>query len=288
MVSVTAEPEYLMIRNWDKYQGYKAATPTWIKLYVALMDDPLFDALKDPGRAHMFGLFVLAAKTKNKMLNDAHWISKRIHATHTFDLDAFRGARFLVPWVGGDGVSDDSVTPSTIVEDSLRSSTILALDRDSDREGDRERERSQPLVRENADRAVIRDLHDHFNTKRGGRPLALTTERYAKYRARLKTFSVDDIKQAIDTALADPFYQGDNDRSRRFDFPETVLKNDAAVDRHLSRAHDNDPQVISVNREEREAARQEVADIMARAAQEKAAQRHAEWLARQQPATTEA
>lgn len=86
----------------------------------------------------------------------------------------------------------------------------------------------------------IRELHDHFNTERqrldptgGLRDLKLTDDRRRKYRARLRTWSVDELKRAITNALGDEFYRGKNDAGRRYDHPETILKNDGAVDRHL-------------------------------------------------------
>lgn len=118
---------------------------------------------------------------------------------------------------------------------------------ESESESDLEPRDLRSLVRENADapplngkgpdlNTRVRELHAHFNEKRGGRPLKLTADRKAKYRARLRTYSSEDLKTAIDSALDEPYYQGDNKDATRYDFPETILKNDAAVDRHLDRA----------------------------------------------------
>lgn len=87
---------------------------------------------------------------------------------------------------------------------------------------------------------LIDRLHDHFNRCRGGTPLKLTADRRAKYRARLRTFTPHEVARAIANALDDPFYRGDNDRGTRYDFPEIVLKNDSAVDRHLHRTRPRD------------------------------------------------
>lgn len=85
----------------------------------------------------------------------------------------------------------------------------------------------------------VESLHQHFNSQRNGRDLKLTKDRRAKYRARLRTYTPDELRTAISNALRDPFFRGENDRSTRYDYPEIVLKNDAAVDRHLEPVQSN-------------------------------------------------
>ncbi len=79
----------------------------------------------------------------------------------------------------------------------------------------------------------IEELHRYFNEKRQGQELQLTPGRKSKYRARLKTFSMDAIMRAIESATVNPFYLGQNNRETRYDYPETVLKSDEAVERHI-------------------------------------------------------
>ena len=80
----------------------------------------------------------------------------------------------------------------------------------------------------------VQELFEYWRDRSGHSHAKLTTERRAKIRARLKRFRPDELRRAIDGACANPFYTGDNDRSQRYDFPETIFKNDAAVDRHMS------------------------------------------------------
>lgn len=81
----------------------------------------------------------------------------------------------------------------------------------------------------------IRDLHEHFNRSRQGKPLALTRGRAAVYRARLRKFTPTEIMQAIERGCGDPFWQGRNDRGTRYDYPENLLRNDERVSQLLDR-----------------------------------------------------
>lgn len=143
-----AEPEYLMVRNWDKFQGYKAHSPIWIKLYVALADDPRWDAMDEVGRAHLIGVFLLAARTGNRILNNPAWVERRIQATQPVDLKKLTVDNWLVPYTEDNPVSVDTTTPSTFVDDPLRSSTNGDTDRERDREENKkeiENEKKQNL-----------------------------------------------------------------------------------------------------------------------------------------------
>lgn len=77
-------------------------------------------------------------------------------------------------------------------------------------------------------------MFEHWKAASGHDRSKLTKERRQKIAARLKTYSVQELKAAISHGCADPFYLGENDRGKRYDFIETLLKNDTAVDRHLN------------------------------------------------------
>jgi hypothetical protein len=93
----------------------------------------------------------------------------------------------------------------------------------------------------------IRQVFDHWRAKCGHQRATLTKERRAKIRARLKTFSVEDLCRAVDAAAVDPFFQGDNDRHTRYDFPETIFKNDAAAERLMLSRYAKTQTAVVVN-----------------------------------------
>lgn len=91
----------------------------------------------------------------------------------------------------------------------------------------------------NRDRQQITEVFNYWRSRCGHEKATLTKERRSKIRARLRLFTPDQLKQAVDVVAEDPFYQGDNDRGQRYDFPETFLKNDSAVDRLISKVRKN-------------------------------------------------
>lgn len=82
----------------------------------------------------------------------------------------------------------------------------------------------------------MKEVFEHWRETSGHARADLTSDRKTKIRARLKRFSVDDLKRAIDGACANPFYLGDNDRGQRYDFPETIFKSDSATEKHMAYA----------------------------------------------------
>ena len=82
----------------------------------------------------------------------------------------------------------------------------------------------------------VRAVFDHWQEVSGHSRTKLTAGRRQKIRARLKTYSVDELQKALSAGCADPFYRGENDRGKRYDWVETLLKSDEAVERHLDGA----------------------------------------------------
>lgn len=89
---------YLRVKNWDKFQHYKDRRPPWIKLHVELTDDYAFSDLSDVQKFHVIGIWLLAARTDNKIPNDSRWVTSRIGAHEPVDLDALVAAGFLTGW----------------------------------------------------------------------------------------------------------------------------------------------------------------------------------------------
>lgn len=79
----------------------------------------------------------------------------------------------------------------------------------------------------------VRDVFEYWRTTSGHERATLTPDRRQKIKARLKRFSVDDLKRAIDGACSNPFHLGDNPQGQRYDFPETIFKSDGATEKHM-------------------------------------------------------
>jgi hypothetical protein len=122
--SVTA-PQFLRVRNWEHFQHYKDRRPPWIKLHVELTDDYAFASLSDAAKFHLLGIWLLAARTDNKIPNDAGWIAAKIGADKPVGLDELVRLEFLVPWRKSAG--GRAKWPSRYVSAALREQ-IMARD----------------------------------------------------------------------------------------------------------------------------------------------------------------
>jgi hypothetical protein len=72
---VTYKPQYLRIRNWERFQHYKDRRPPWVKYHVELLDD--YELLHLPVESQLVfdRLLLLAAMTDNNVPHDPNWIA---------------------------------------------------------------------------------------------------------------------------------------------------------------------------------------------------------------------
>ena len=89
---------YLKVNNWEKFQQYKDRDPKWIKLHRGLLDDYEYSHLPDAAKAHLVGLWLLAAKLDNKIPADPKWIAVKINATTKIDLELLKRCGFIGPY----------------------------------------------------------------------------------------------------------------------------------------------------------------------------------------------
>ena len=92
------------VKNWDEFQHYKDRNPPWIKLHNHLLDDYEFEMLGDAAKGHLLCIWMLASRTKNEMILDDKWITKKIGASTKVNLEALISAGFLI-------VEHDASTP---------------------------------------------------------------------------------------------------------------------------------------------------------------------------------
>ena len=74
--------EYIMVKNWDRYQHYSKRNPPWIKIYSRMLDDYDMDGLSDVDKWHLIAIFLLASRYQNQIPADTAWIRKKIGASH--------------------------------------------------------------------------------------------------------------------------------------------------------------------------------------------------------------
>jgi hypothetical protein len=70
--------KYFKIVNLDKYQTYRGRNPSWIKLYVKMLDDERIRKLFDSEKWLFVSLILLAVGCNNCITNDPQWIYSRV------------------------------------------------------------------------------------------------------------------------------------------------------------------------------------------------------------------
>ncbi|MCX6090821.1 MAG: hypothetical protein NTX88_10725, partial [Candidatus Atribacteria bacterium] len=63
------------------------------------------------------------------------------------------------------------------------------------------------------------------------RKLRFTRERECQIRARLKSFTVEELKEAMINLRRSSFHCGNNDKEKVYATPEFLFRNDSQVDR---------------------------------------------------------
>ncbi len=84
------------VKNLEKYQHYKDRRPPWIKLHAELLEDYDFARLQDASKLHLVLIWLLASRYEDALPWDSEWLSRRMNATETIDLDALKDAGFII------------------------------------------------------------------------------------------------------------------------------------------------------------------------------------------------
>jgi hypothetical protein len=79
---------------------------------------------------------------------------------------------------------------------------------------------------------AVRVVFDHWRQVSGKERTTLTADRKTRIKARLKKFTIEELKAAIDGAHQNPFYLGDNPQQQYYGDITTIFKSDSAVEKH--------------------------------------------------------
>jgi hypothetical protein len=73
-----SSPQYLRVRNWEKFQHYKDRRPIWIKYHVELLDDYELTTLDYVTQLLYDRLLLLAARTDNNIPLDPAYVCRMV------------------------------------------------------------------------------------------------------------------------------------------------------------------------------------------------------------------
>lgn len=89
---------HFRVRNWGKFQHYKNRNPPWIKLHTSLLEDYEFASLQDASKLLAICIWMLAARSDNKIPADPDWIRSKCNLKSKPDLAPLFDGGFI-EWI---------------------------------------------------------------------------------------------------------------------------------------------------------------------------------------------
>jgi hypothetical protein len=87
---------YYSIRNWERHQHYRDRFPSWIKVYVALLDDSAFLGLPSVAQAQLLKLWLLASRRGNRLPTDLRILGGLIGETGKLHIETLLTGGWLI------------------------------------------------------------------------------------------------------------------------------------------------------------------------------------------------
>lgn len=89
-------PQYVSIKNLEKYQHYTHRNPPWVKLHYSLLDDPAFLALDEVQQCRYIKLIMLASRQMNCISTDPEYLGRVMRVSEQVDVTPLIDAGFLI------------------------------------------------------------------------------------------------------------------------------------------------------------------------------------------------
>ena len=189
-------------RNWERFQHYATRRPPWIKLHRQLLDDPEWNSLPIAAKALAPQMWLLASETEDgSMPAKLDWIAFRLRMSAE---DVMVGLRPLLE-VGWFWASEDErpalLGAAVTVEEPKALPAPVEV----------------ALVRTDTWDQAAQEVFDYWRQRCGKEKAKWNGTRRGTLIRRLKEESGDPeeaiagLKLAVDGALLDPFYSGENE-----------------------------------------------------------------------------
>ena len=91
-------PEFWSVAKFAEFQHYSQRNPPWIKLHTRLLDDARFITLPDGQKIVLIGLFLQAARSDNKILNDPRWLQSKLGLKTRPDFALLQAQGWIEPY----------------------------------------------------------------------------------------------------------------------------------------------------------------------------------------------
>lgn len=127
----------LGVKNWKRFQHYGDRPMAWLKLYVSLLDDYVFERLSERAQLALIKVWLLASRDQGRILFDLPWLARKF-AMPALGIGVWQelvAAGFLEPLTPPAAALLTSQQPTQASPSaSLPASAMLATQRREDRE----------------------------------------------------------------------------------------------------------------------------------------------------------
>lgn len=203
--------KYVEVVNWDQFQHYKDRNPPWIKLHSQLLENYDFTCLPDCSKSHLLGIWMLASRTDNKVPANPQWIGNKLGATEPVDLDLLIKRGFLKY----NGASTTLADCSNVCTGSVPSE---------------EESRGETEAEKRREETPAKAVFVYWQSVMSKQQSRFTVNRKNKINTRLKNYSEEQIKKAIDGCKRSKFHMGKNDQRTEYNGIEHICRNDEKVE----------------------------------------------------------
>jgi|GEM_PF-6423906 len=212
------ERQYFRVKNFEEFQHYKDRSPPWIKLYNDLLDNYEFACLQDASKLHLVMIWLLASRNENRLILDAKWIGARINATEEVNLEVLIASGFIEKLEGNQQQAEPLKCDSGLIADVEQ----VAIP-------EREKRREESIYTSSDVSSVFSYWQDKM-----GKPLAkLDPSRKSKIQTRLKNYSSDQLKKAIDGCASSEYHMGMNDSNKKYNTIDLIFRNDSKTEEFI-------------------------------------------------------
>jgi hypothetical protein len=130
--------KHFQVRNWTKFQHYKNRNPPWIKLHTELLENYEFARLPDASKLLALCIWLLAARSDNRIPADPAWIQSKCNLKSKPDLQPLLDGGFI-EWI--QSLPSAEHIASTMLADCQQSADS------EERRGETEAERASAVKR---------------------------------------------------------------------------------------------------------------------------------------------
>lgn len=214
----------LKVRNWDKWQTYRAdrGTPPWIKVHRNIFTNPEWVMLSDAEKGQLVSIWVIAADKSGKIPHSPLLIQKMAMLDTPPNINKFIELGFL---------SSDCQPLDAKVTPTRRQSD--APETEAETEAETETEKS--IVTASSDIVLI---FDYWVSITGKQRSKLDKKRTKQIRDAIKLgYTTEQLKMAIDGNHRSSWHQGNNDRRMIYDSIDLIFRNADQIDKFIQIAN---------------------------------------------------